>query len=98
MQITLVREGGREGSFTFIAFLVSELQTGGVFDNGLVHHHIALVVVVVLQVDRAVDLVELLRGVVDVSHLAVRLADQDCQEIIGTGYNLCDCVARLILF
>ena len=77
---------------------MSELQTGGVFDNGLVHHHIALVVVVVLQVDRAVDLVELLRGVVDVSHLAVSLTDQDSQEIICPGYNLCDCVARLILF
>ena len=75
---------------------MSELQTGGVFDNGLVHHHIALVVVVVLQVDRAVDLVKLLRGVVDVSHLAVCLTDQDSQEIICPGYNLCDCVARLM--
>ena len=88
----------REGSFTFIAFLVSELQAGGVFDNGLVHHHVALVVVVVLQVDRAVDLVELLCSVVDVSHLTVRLADQDCQEIISPGHNLYDCVKSLIDF
>ena len=88
MQIALVREP--EGSLTFIALLVSELQAGGVIGQGLIHHHVALVVVVVLQVDGAVDLVELLLVVGHVSNLAVRLSDQDRQEIIGSGHNLCN--------
>ena len=69
---------------------MSELQAGRVICHWLVHHHVALVVVVVLQVDGAVDLVELLLVVGHVSDLAVRLSDQDRQEIIGSGHNLCD--------
>ena len=69
---------------------MSELQAGGVIGHGLVHHHVALVVVVVLQVDGAVDLVELLLVVGHVANLAVRLSDQDRQEIIGSGNDLCD--------
>ena len=69
---------------------MSELQAGGIIGNRLVHHHVALVVVVVLQVDGAVDLVELLFVVGHVANLAVRLSDQDRQEIIGSGNDLCD--------
>ena len=75
-------------SFTFVAVLVGEDEAGAVVGQGPVHHHVALVVAVPLEVDGAVHLVELLRGVVDVLHLAVRLPHQHCQEVVGASNNL----------